>query len=234
LSGFELSNGKHSSYLDDDTDDSESGQAVSSAVNKKMSSVGHGRDQESIRKNSDTRSSQLGNDRQRQSVSSDKDEDDLKESVTVDTSGQSAYVRKHRNKDVVLVQPEAEESDFPNRSHLGNDLIREDSRLSSTALLKSEYHERDSVSSNINNNAAVKDRASENRFLSSTAPIASYSSNNHTSNSSTTDGATRGGPVERIRPHRDITYNPSKADFEKARKLLARSGNYTSSGAKKR
>lgn len=68
-------------------------------------------------------------------------------------------------------------------------------------------------------NTSVASESAGNRFLSSTTPVGGVSySSNHSANSST-------GPknVARVRPHRDIAYNPSKADFEKARQLLARS-----------
>lgn len=59
-----------------------------------------------------------------------------------------------------------------------------------------------------------------NRFSSSASTpmqVAAYSSNSQLDTSAAK-------PVERVRPHRDVTYNPSKADFEKARQLLARTG----------
>ena len=77
--------------------------------------------------------------------------------------------------------------------------------------------------SNKYNRREGEDKSHHFTFSASTPPVAAYSSNQRTPSSSSR-------PVERVRPHRDITYNPSKADFEKARKLLARSaGNYSTS-----
>ena len=75
---------------------------------------------------------------------------------------------------------------------------------------------------NKNSHRESVDAGNHFSFSSSTPPLAAYSSSQRTPSAGNR-------PVERVRPHRDITYNPSKADFEKARKLLARSGNYSSS-----
>lgn len=233
------------SYLDDDTDDSDAhaeqpvnnrlkwGSSEFAQRNKTPNLVDNENEsRQKIYNKPHSTNRKLEKDQQIAYVSSD-------EVITGKQQSTSELVVSNNSK--LYSKPRQNRDEENNRRHPSRDSDEDDSEISRDsrkAFSSSEYvpyvsakgdnrsSNKDNFVDSVNNTRKLRDSASDDR-------VYRYEEGSKTMNNGfkapfreSTKGPMSSTPktIEKVRPHRDMTYNPSKADFEKARQLLARTG----------